>query len=190
MLRLRPAVEKAWPAPIDREPMLSSSLSSLSSSSVSAIWSYVDSLVRLLAPATALYSSSCKRLANSSSSTDSCIFTTWLRVLRLRLPAAVHCAGVVPGVSSSSEVALVLPSTEGRVVSVGLWDPMVLMTGLLLMSMGDMAGISTARNFLETLISSSKSLSMSEEFAMTLLEMPDVREELRLIDVVGRLEEL
>jgi hypothetical protein len=31
---------------------------------------------------------------------------------------------------------------------------------------------------------------MSEEFAMTLLEMPDVREELRLIDVVGRLEEL
>jgi hypothetical protein len=56
--------------------------------------------------------------------------------------------------------------------------------------MGDMAGISTARNFLETLISSSKSLSMSEEFAMTLLEMPDVREELRLIDVVGRSEEL
>ena len=107
----------------------------------------------------------------------------------MRLPAAVDCAGVVPGVSSSSEVALVLPSTEVGVVSVGLLDPMGLMTGLLI-SMGDMAGISTARNFLETLISSSKSLSMSEEFAMTLLEMPDVREELRLIDVVGRLEEL
>jgi hypothetical protein len=52
------------------------------------------------------------------------------------------------------------------------------------MSAGDMAGISTARNFLETLISSSKSLSVSEEFAMT------VREELRLIDVVRNLEEL
>jgi hypothetical protein len=55
------------------------------------------------------------------------------------------------------------------------------------MSTGDIAGISTACNFLETLISSSKSLSMSEEFAMTLLEM---REELRLIDVFGRTEEL
>jgi hypothetical protein len=81
----------------------------------------------------------------------------------------------------------VLPSAEVSVVSVGLLDPMVLMTGLLLMSTGDMAGISTACNFLETLISSSKSLSMSEEFAMTLLEM---REELRLIDVFGRTEEL
>jgi len=106
--------------------------------------------------------------------------------LRLTEAAAMECAGVVPGVSVSSEVALVLPSIEAVVVSVGLLDPMVLMGGLLLVSTGDMAGISTARNFLETLISSSKSLSMSEESAMTLLEMPDMREELRL--VVGKVE--
>jgi len=57
------------------------------------------------------------------------------------------------------------------------------------MSTGDITGISTARNFLETLISSSRSLSTSEEFAMTLLEMAGVRELLRLVDVVGNLAE-
>jgi hypothetical protein len=87
-------------------------------------------------------------------------------------------------------VALVLPSRDVGVVSVGLFEPVALRIGLISVYGFAMMGISTACNVRETLISSSSSLSAYAEVAMTLCDVADKRAELRLVKVAGPEETL
>lgn len=91
---------------------------------------------------------------------------------------------MVPGVSYSREVARVLPSRDVGLVSVGLFDPVALVVGLLSVNGSAIMGISTACRVLETLISSSISLPMYEDVATAFVAV-DKRAELRLVRVAG-----